>query len=921
MKNKNESVENNQQEEALKTPQKVSKKRKVIAVAATASVVLAAGVGVGVGVGIYNSLKPKQPALVKFVSDENKITKVYNDKGQLVNVSSLKVGDKVCFPSPKTTEIGSGDETEYFAGWATKSSATEPEYYVGEDFITITEKTQSFYPIYMKATSEVLAFEEVAESNSYTAKIDSSTLTDQKIVVIPNQYDGKVISSVIERTDSATANATIERIIIAKGVEEIGENAFTNLTALKNVTFTTDSYAYMVETDTGELASVTIPTSSEAELTTIAKNAFAGDTALEGISIPASVTYIGDTAFHNCSSLKYVNFTSDSELKTIANNTFNGCSSLAKFELPATVESIGNGTFVNCTSMKEFTVLLDSNGQSALKSIDGFAFYQSGIESMDLSKCSNLLSIAGKYDETTQSWTKSTKTFMGCANLKEVKLPSSVQFIGERAFINCPELTTVEIPEDSALACPIDCWFDSCSKLESIFIPKGITAIYSSSFNACSALTSVTFHDECTLSNQGTQHSVFKGSGITSITLPSGWTKIYYDTFRDCENLTSVVLSNKIETIGGYAFNGCSNLEEISIPKSLKTISSYAFSDCTNLAKLSFEQDSALETLDSYAFANCSSLTQIENMPENLKIISQFSFSGCTSLQNFTLPKNLETIDGQAFSECTSLIEIVIPASTKTIATKAFYNCTSLTKVEFEQGSQLSSVGERAFSCCTSLEKLGTFNDATKTLDDMIPNGVGIATGLFEYCSSLLSYRLPTSSETFTSVPEYMFNSCPSLNRLYYVDALENEIECLPSYIKTIGQYAFTGTGFEKVIIPSSVTDIGYRAFVSMKNLKEIKIESTTLSTGEDVFQSQSVVTITFGENVSSVTLGARAFQGCTITTINFESTVPPTIDLTQIASVDSLESIYVPADSVDAYKTAFADYAGKIVATSSSAE
>lgn len=844
MENKNESVENNQQEEALKTPQKVSKKRKVIAVAATASVVLAAGVGIGVGVGIYNSSKPK-PALIKFVSDADTITKVYNDKGQLVNVSSLQVGDRVCFPSPKTTEISSEDGTEYFAGWATKSSATEPEYYVGEDFITITEKTQSFYPVYMKATSEVLTFEEVAESNSYTVKIDSSTLTDQKIVVIPNQYNGKVISSIAMRTGNSitmqskpendvSPNNTIERIIIAKGVKEIKERAFNNLTALKNVTFTTDSYAYMVETETGELASVTIPTSSQTDLTTIGTRAFWGDTALEGISIPASVEEIGNEAFQNCSSLKYVNFTSDSELETIANNTFNGCSSLAKFELPASVKSIGNGTFVNCTDMKEFTVLLDSDGNSQLSTIDGYAFYQSGIESIDLSQCSKLKCIAGKFDEATQSWKKTqyvtVQTFSDCANLKEVKLPSSVEFIGEKVFANCPELTTVEIPEDSALACPIDAWFENCPKLESIFIPKGITSIYYQSFYGCSALTSVEFHPECTLKDQNSSGGtkVFMNSGITSIALPSGWT-----TIKD------------------------------------------------------------------------------------------YTFEGCTKLENITFTSAITSIGNSAFSKCALLTEFTIPSTVTTIGEKAFYYCSSLTNVKFEQGSALSSVGKYVFSNCEKLEQIGTYDDATEKFDDMIPNGVGIAEGLFQGCSSLVSYRLPTTSTTFTSISKSMFNGCSSLTKLYYVDGSGQEIEGLPSYVSIIGEISFLGAGLTKFIIPSSVTNIGNRALAAMPNLEEIIFECTSLSfASTDVFQSKNLTTITFGENVTSMTFGPRAFQGCPITTINFESTVPPTtLDLTQIASVDSLVSIYVPADSVDAYKSAFAAYADKIVAASSSAE
>jgi hypothetical protein len=87
---------------------------------------------------------------------------------------------------------------------------------------------------------------------------------------------------------------------------------------------------------------------------------------LTSITIPASVTNIGEYAFANCSKLS--TFTIPAGVTSIYRNTFAGCSSLGSIDIPAGVTSIGQNAFINCSELA--TVTLNSN-----PSIGTDAFY------------------------------------------------------------------------------------------------------------------------------------------------------------------------------------------------------------------------------------------------------------------------------------------------------------------------------------------------------------------------------------------------------------------------------------------------------------------------------------------------------------------------------------------------------------------
>ena len=93
------------------------------------------------------------------------------------------------------------------------------------------------------------------------------------------------------------------------------------------------------------LTSVTIPDG----VTSIGNHAFYACCSLTSVTIPDSVTSIGDDAFYNCSSLTSV--TIPNSVTSIGDSTFANCSDLASVTIPDSVTSIGNYAFTNCSSL------------------------------------------------------------------------------------------------------------------------------------------------------------------------------------------------------------------------------------------------------------------------------------------------------------------------------------------------------------------------------------------------------------------------------------------------------------------------------------------------------------------------------------------------------------------------------------------
>lgn len=106
------------------------------------------------------------------------------------------------------------------------------------------------------------------------------------------------------------------------------------------------------------------------------------------------------------------------------------------------------------------------------------------------------------------------EAFKDCEFLTSVKIPNSVNEIGNRAFLGCSRLNTVEISGTLTSIGPYA--FSGCSSLTSIDIPDSLIYIGSYAFSGCYSLTSIEIHESIT--NIG-EHAFDNCSGLESVTI------------------------------------------------------------------------------------------------------------------------------------------------------------------------------------------------------------------------------------------------------------------------------------------------------------------------------------------------------------------------------------------------------------------
>ena len=190
----------------------------------------------------------------------------------------------------------------------------------------------------------------------------------------------------------------------------------------------------------------------------------------------------------------------------------------------------------------------------------------------------------------------------------------------------------------------------------------------------------------------------------------------------------------------------------------------------------------------------------------------------------------------------------------------------------------VTQIGNYAFDDCNSLTSV-TIPDSVTT----------IGCGAFQYCDSLTSVTIPDS---VTTIGEWAFFDCSSLTSV-----------TIPDSVTTIGNNAFWGcNSLTSVTIPDSVTTIGGGAFDGCKSLTSVTIPDSVTTIGDSAFIGcRSLTSVTIGDSVT--TIGDNAFYDCAgLKEVYCKPTTPPTMG-SSVFGDTSLEAIYVPTASVDAYK------------------
>ncbi|MCL2272401.1 MAG: leucine-rich repeat domain-containing protein [Treponema sp.] len=376
-------------------------------------------------------------------------------------------------------------------------------------------------------------------------------------------------------------------------------------------------------------------------------------TAIASVTIPNSVTSIGDVAFVDCNNLTSV--TIPDSVTSIGNGAFARCTSLTSVTIPDSVTSIGNQVFTNCDSLTSVTF----SAGSQLKTIGFNAF----------ANCNNLTSVT--FSAGSQVKTIGDSMFARCTSLTSVTIPDSVTSIGNHVFINCDSLTSVTFSAGSQLKTIGTGAFVDCNNLTSVTIPDSVTSIGVSAFVRCTSLTSVTFSTGSQLNTIG-DFAFADCNNLTSVTIPDSVTSIGNQVFINCDSLTSVTFSagSQLKTIGDFAFAGLNNLTSVTIPDSVSSIGLNAFYSCTSLTNINVNASNLYYSNDILGILYNKNKTELIQAPGAISG-SVIILSSVTSIGN------------GAFASCTSLTSVTIPDSVTSIGTSAFARCTSLTSVTF----------------------------------------------------------------------------------------------------------------------------------------------------------------------------------------------------------------------------------------------
>ena len=299
----------------------------------------------------------------------------------------------------------------------------------------------------------------------------------------------------------------------------------------------------------------------------ILHHAFEGCSNLSSITIPNTVTSIGERAFYGCSSLPSI--TIPNTITSIGLSAFENCWGLANVEIPNSVTSIGAYVFKGCAGLTSVNI------PNSITSISEQAFY-------------------------------------GCSALTNIEIPNSVTSIGQYAFHSCSSLTELVIPSSvSSIG-----WgaFEQTPQLASIVVDDANTTFDS--------------RDNCNAIIETATNTLVAACKNTVI--PNTITAIGGAAFTGCTGLNSVIIPENVTSIGSWAFNECSGLTSLTIPKSVTSIGENSFSGCNNLTEIHWTPNADTNLSSSLSSANLTSTDRtlyLYKNAENATMVDQLVIS------------------------------------------------------------------------------------------------------------------------------------------------------------------------------------------------------------------------------------------------------------------------------------------------------
>ncbi len=422
--------------------------------------------------------------------------------------------------------------------------------------------------------------------------------------------------------------------------------------------------------------------------------------------------------------------------------------------------------------------------------------------------------------------------FLGNHIIETVVVSNNVIKIEAYAFREVENLREFTFEENSQLVTMEDGVFEWSDQLKNITLPKSVIDLDDFTFELAYGLENIHVEEgnpayssqDGILFNQDFSEIIKYPDGKlgTTYEVPATVTRIGNGSFNLQHNLETITFhpNSQVTSIGKRAFMA-SSIQSIVVPKTVQTIEDSAFSAMHNILSISFEPNSQLKTLGNLVFE--ANLITTITLPASLMEIENDTFSMASNLLEILVDENSQHFrsdNGILFSksgdrlfhvpEAMPLTNYVIPKEVIHIEGYAFSRVATLTNLTFEEGTQIQTIGEVAFS------------------------GIGVQT-----------FTLP---RTVIEVGDYAFSSMLNLKTFIFEDN---------SSLAVISNDMFRfNMALESITIPKSVTAIGDRSFWGTKNLEWVLFEENSLlqSIGEHAFtNNSSLETFVIPEGVTTI--------------------------------------------------------------------
>jgi hypothetical protein len=535
------------------------------------------------------------------------------------------------------------------------------------------------------------------------------------------------------------------------------------------------------------------------------------------VTIPNSVTDIGNSAFDFCLNLTNVLF--GNGLTNLEANAFGYCLALTSIVLPASVRSIGDYAFESCTALTN--IYIPGNAPSAdivQGDSDLTVYYQPGTSGWG-AMLGPAIAVMLNPPNPSGSLQVTITPLQAAAVGAQWQVDGGVpQPSGATVFGLAVGAHTVSFDA-------LGGWIPPSNQIVSV-TPNG-TAVAGGNYTYLGfiyttnngAATITGFIGSGMAAIPGTilglpvsriGDSAFSESyGLTSVTIPYGVTNIGDAAFADCFELTNITIPESVTCIGQAAFSNCFHLI-LTIPQNLTMIGSNAFYSCT-LTNLTL--GNGLTNIEPYAFAGCGLSTVA--IPGSVTSIGDYGFAG-NFLTTLTISDGVTSIGAGAFSSSSRLASVTIPNSVTSMGDNVFMGCGLLINAAI--GSGVTNIGTNAFFNCYSLAAI-----------EVDPNNA--------FYSSASGVLFDKNQKTLLQYPEGLVGSYT-----------------IPGSVTVIGDYAFSQCGLINVTIPNSVSSIGAGAFAGSGSsvldaglepgLRGVCFQGNAPGAGSNVFSTDTNVTV-----------------------------------------------------------------------------